>query len=36
MIIDFDKTEEKVLPQFNGGEKEFNTRMFLDDLNKNQ
>lgn len=36
MIIDFDKTEEKILPQFNGGEKEFNTRMFLDDLNKIQ
>lgn len=36
MIINFDKTEEKVLPHFNGGEKEFNTRMYLDELNKIQ
>jgi mannose-6-phosphate isomerase-like protein (cupin superfamily) len=36
MIIHFDETEEKVLPHFNGGEKEFNTRMYLDELNKIQ
>ena len=30
MLLDFDKIEEKVIPQFRGGEKETVTRMFTD------
>lgn len=36
MIIGFDEIEEAILPQFNGGEKEFRTRMFTDQYNKIQ
>lgn len=34
MIIGFDEIEEVILPQFKGGEKEFRTRMFVDQYNK--
>ncbi len=34
MLIDFEKTEEKILPNFKGGEKEFHTKMFCDENNK--
>lgn len=34
MIIDFDKMDEKVIPEFRGGEKEARTRMHTDDENK--
>lgn len=34
MKIAFDKIEEKALPAFKGGEKEFNVRMYTDELNK--
>ena len=31
MILDFDKIEEKVIPEFKGGEKNFIPHMFTDD-----
>ena len=31
MVIDFSKIEEEVLPHFNGGEKEYVTRRYVDD-----
>jgi len=34
MLLEFDKIEEKVIPQFRGGEKETVTRMFTDPLIK--
>lgn len=34
MKIAFDKIEEKALPAFKGGEKQFNVKMFTDELNK--
>lgn len=34
MKIEFDKIPLKVIPNFNGGEKEFETRMYIDDMNK--
>lgn len=34
MIIDFDSMEEKVLPNFKGGEKEMATKMFFDGMNR--
>jgi len=34
MNIDFDGIELKSLPNFKGGEKEFNVRMFVDDRHK--
>lgn len=30
MIIDFEKTEQKIFPNFNGGEKEFKSLMYND------
>ncbi|WP_394526772.1 cupin domain-containing protein [Lacrimispora sp. JR3] len=36
MKIVFNEIEEAVLPQFQGGEKEFKTRMFADQYNKIQ
>ncbi|WP_455541991.1 cupin domain-containing protein [Intestinibacter sp.] len=34
MIIDFNKVEEQVIPNFKGGEKEFNAKMNVDENNK--
>ena len=34
MRIDFEEIEETVIPQFKGGEKEFNVRMYADSMNK--
>lgn len=34
MIIDFSETEETVIPQFRGGEKETRARMYTDRYNK--
>lgn len=34
MILNFDKIEEKVIPNFKGGEKEFATHMYVDELGK--
>lgn len=34
MKIDFNEIEEKALPAFKGGEKQFNVKMFTDSLNK--
>lgn len=34
MRIDYSKIEEKALPNFKGGEKEYNVQMFTDDTNK--
>ena len=34
MIIDFDKIEETSSPNFFGGEKEYRSRMFIDDYGK--
>lgn len=34
MIIDYDKVEEKAIPNFKGGEKTFNVKMFTDENNK--
>lgn len=34
MIINFNETEETVLPHFNGGEKELKARIHLDEKNK--
>ena len=34
MVIDFTKMEEKCLPNFKGGEKEYNAKMFDDEYNK--
>lgn len=34
MRIDFENIEEKALPQFKGGEKEYNVKMYTDALNK--
>lgn len=34
MKIDFNSIEEKAIPAFKGGSKEFNVRMFTDELNK--
>ena len=34
MKIDFNAIEEKLIPNFKGGEKEFNVRMFTDSMNK--
>ena len=34
MIIDFDSMEEKVLPNFKGGEKEMAAKMFFDGMNR--
>lgn len=34
MKIEFDKINLKVIPNFNGGTKEFETRMFVDENNK--
>lgn len=34
MKIDFNEIEEKAIPAFKGGEKEFNVRMFTDRMNK--
>ena len=34
MKIDFNDIPEKVLPHFQGGEKEFHARMFVDEHNK--
>ena len=34
MNIDFDKIEEKALPAFKGGEKQFNVKMWTDEMNK--
>ena len=31
MLINFDKIDEKVIPQFRGGEKETIARMFVDE-----
>ncbi|MCD7724348.1 MAG: cupin domain-containing protein [Clostridiales bacterium] len=34
MIINFDNMEEQAIPHFKGGEKEFRTRMYTDELCK--
>ncbi len=34
MVIDFKKIEEKVMPEFYGGSKEFRSHIYVDDLNK--
>lgn len=34
MIIDFDKIQETVAPNFYGGEKEYRSHMYNDELNK--
>lgn len=34
MKVDFENIEEKAIPAFKGGEKEFNVRMYTDSLNK--
>lgn len=34
MKLIFDEIEEKILPHFNGGEKEFHAHMLVDDKNK--
>lgn len=34
MIVNFDEIEEKVFPQFKGGEKEAHARMYIDENNK--
>lgn len=34
MLIEFEKIEEKALPNFKGGEKEFNAKMFVDENNR--
>lgn len=34
MILDFDKIEESIIPNFKGGEKAFLTHMYTDDKNK--
>lgn len=34
MIIEFDKIEEEVIPNFNGGEKELIKRMYADENNR--
>lgn len=34
MILDFDKMEEQVLPEFKGGLQELHARMFFDGLNR--
>ena len=34
MLIDFNKMEAKVIPNFKGGEKEFSVKMFEDSSNK--
>lgn len=34
MLLDFSKVEEKVLKNFNGGEKEFRAKMLVDENNK--
>lgn len=34
MIIDYSKIEEKAMPNFKGGEKTFNVKMFTDENNK--
>ncbi|WP_077611091.1 cupin domain-containing protein [Clostridium sp. Marseille-P2415] len=34
MIINFNEKEETIIPHFNGGEKEFKARMFVDENNK--
>lgn len=34
MKIDFSTIEEKSIPSFKGGDKEFNVRMFVDGMNK--
>lgn len=34
MKIDFNEIEEKALPAFKGGEKQFNVKMFTDSMNK--
>ena len=34
MIIDFEQLESTVLKNFNGGEKELQAKMYVDDLNK--
>jgi len=34
MIIDFNKIEEKAIPNFKGGEKEFHAKMNVDEKNK--
>lgn len=34
MILDFKDIKEKIIPNFNGGEKEFKANMYVDDLNK--
>lgn len=34
MVIDYSKIEEKAMPNFKGGEKIFNVKMFADENNK--
>lgn len=34
MVIDFEKINETVIPNFNGGEKEYKSNMFIDENNK--
>ena len=34
MKLEFDRMEETILPQFNGGEKEFAARMLIDEHNR--
>lgn len=34
MMIDFNSMEEKILPEFKGGEKEYHAKMHTDELNK--
>jgi len=33
-MIDFEKTEKKVMPNFYGGDKEYRASMFTDEMNK--
>lgn len=34
MIIEFNRMEEQIMPQFKGGEKEYRVKMFVEDNNK--
>ncbi len=34
MLIEFEKIEEQILPDFKGGQKEFNVKMFVDKNNR--